>query len=229
MVLLLLAFISPNTVDNEGRTPAHLAAKAGHTQVLRLLAADAQLDHHSRDNTGATYTHLVSIVHPSIHQSSVNQFKVLHPPTSQLSMHLQLTHQSLFFPQLSEPLAAAVVVGDRSRVQELLRLGADPDRPTSPSPTAPPVTPRHLAHTLAHGHVLLPLFPEAPSEDKGEREAASQGVPLHTVAEGWTGVKVSCVVLWKLEFLYLSLLIEVITFHLMPRQSLYRVFFFYLV
>lgn len=33
-------------------------------------------------------------------------------------------------------------------------------------------------------------FQEAPSEDKGKKEAASQGVPIHMVAEGRTGVKV---------------------------------------
>ncbi|KAK4313677.1 hypothetical protein Pmani_014966 [Petrolisthes manimaculis] len=148
MVLLLLAFISPNTVDNEGRTPAHVAAKAGHTHVLRVLKADKELDHQSRDNTGYTYTHL-----------------------------------------LSEPLAAAVVVGEKGRVQELLRLGADPDRLTAPTPTAPPVTPRHLAHTLQH-HALITLFPqETPSKDDEETATTSQGVPLHTATQGWTGVK----------------------------------------
>nr|XP_045623226.1 uncharacterized protein LOC123773471 isoform X2 [Procambarus clarkii] len=60
VVLLLLKFISPNIVNKEGRTPAHLAAIKGHTQVLRILMADDGLNHDKRDNSNRTYKDLLA-------------------------------------------------------------------------------------------------------------------------------------------------------------------------
>ncbi|XP_071524790.1 uncharacterized protein [Panulirus ornatus] len=59
VVLFLLKLISPNVVNKEGQTPAHLAAMKGHTQVLRILLADQQLKHDKRDNCHRTYKDLV--------------------------------------------------------------------------------------------------------------------------------------------------------------------------
>lgn len=55
VVLFLLKLISPNIVNKDGQTPAHLAAMMGHTQVLRILLADEELNHDKRDNWHRTY------------------------------------------------------------------------------------------------------------------------------------------------------------------------------
>lgn len=60
VLLFLLNLISPNTVNMEGQTPAHLAAMKGHIQVLRILLADEDFNHNKRDNFGRTYKDLVS-------------------------------------------------------------------------------------------------------------------------------------------------------------------------
>lgn len=60
MVLFLLKFISPNVVNKEGFTPTHLAARKGHTQILRLLLADPEMDPNKRDTSNNTYKHWVN-------------------------------------------------------------------------------------------------------------------------------------------------------------------------
>lgn len=55
MVLFFLKYISPNVVDRDGSTPAHLAARNGHTQILRLLLADSEMDSNKRDHFNNTY------------------------------------------------------------------------------------------------------------------------------------------------------------------------------
>lgn len=56
----LLRFVSPNIVNLDGYTPAHLAAMKGYTQVLSKLLSDPHLDAGKRDLTGKTYTQWVS-------------------------------------------------------------------------------------------------------------------------------------------------------------------------
>lgn len=56
----LLRFVSPNIVNLDGYTPAHLAAMKGHTQVLGKLFNDPHFDASKRDSTGKTYIHWVS-------------------------------------------------------------------------------------------------------------------------------------------------------------------------
>lgn len=56
----LLRFVSPNSVNLNGYTPAHLAAMKGHTRVLGKLFNDPHFDANKRDPTGKTYTHWVS-------------------------------------------------------------------------------------------------------------------------------------------------------------------------
>ena len=65
MVIFLLKFISPNVVNKDDRTPAHLAARKGHTQILRLLLADPEMDPNKRDSCNNTYKHWVTfaIIH----------------------------------------------------------------------------------------------------------------------------------------------------------------------
>ncbi|KAG0726933.1 Caspase-10 [Chionoecetes opilio] len=122
MVLFFLKFISPNVVNKEGCTPAHLAARKGHTQILRLLLADPAMDPDKRDNSSNTYKHGLTL-----------------------------------------PLMEAVVEDSRARVQELLRLGADPDHAAeSPSEESAArdiqtTTARQLSHAL-HRDNILPLF-----------------------------------------------------------------------
>lgn len=59
IVLFLLQLISPNVVNRDGRTPAHLAAIKGHTQVLHILLRDPHFNPDKRDLTGYIYTHWV--------------------------------------------------------------------------------------------------------------------------------------------------------------------------
>ncbi|XP_066988551.1 uncharacterized protein [Macrobrachium rosenbergii] len=59
-VLFLLRLISPNVVNNEGETPAHLAAFMGHTQILRILLTDEELCYEKKNRQGRTYTNLLS-------------------------------------------------------------------------------------------------------------------------------------------------------------------------
>ncbi|XP_050738051.1 caspase-1-like [Eriocheir sinensis] len=57
----LLRFVSPNSVNLNGYTPAHLAAMKGHTQVLGKLFNDPHFDASKRDPTGKTYTHWLCV------------------------------------------------------------------------------------------------------------------------------------------------------------------------
>ncbi|XP_071545994.1 uncharacterized protein [Panulirus ornatus] len=130
IVMFLLKLIGPNVVNKEGQTPAHLAALKGHTQVLRILLADHQLNHNKRDNNNRTYKDL-----------------------------------------LSASLFEAVVNSDRSRVQELLKLGADPDYHADSlvdgvlERELQVTTARQLALTL-HREAILRVFPkEKPTEE----------------------------------------------------------------
>lgn len=61
MVQFLLQLINPNIVNKEGQTPAHLAAMKGHTQVLRILLADEDLNHDKNDYCSRTYKDWVSV------------------------------------------------------------------------------------------------------------------------------------------------------------------------
>lgn len=60
VVAFLLRFVSPNIVNLEGYTPAHLAAMKGNTHVLSKLLNDPHFDAGKRDPTGKTYRHWVS-------------------------------------------------------------------------------------------------------------------------------------------------------------------------
>ncbi|XP_068227746.1 uncharacterized protein [Palaemon carinicauda] len=50
VVMHLLNLISPNTVNKDGQTPAHLAAMNGHTQILKIMYADKEFDPDLKDN-----------------------------------------------------------------------------------------------------------------------------------------------------------------------------------
>ncbi|XP_069998608.1 uncharacterized protein [Penaeus vannamei] len=49
VVMFLLQLISPNITNEEGQTPAHVAAEKGHTQVLKILVRDPDFDADKRD------------------------------------------------------------------------------------------------------------------------------------------------------------------------------------
>ncbi|XP_069174018.1 caspase Dronc isoform X2 [Procambarus clarkii] len=133
VVLFLLKLINPNIVNKEGRTPAHLAAIKGHTQVLRILLADEELNHDKRDNSNRTYKDL-----------------------------------------LSAPLFEAVLGNNRSRVQELLKLGVDPDYHAGSlvegllEEELQVVTARHLALTLNQEPIIRLFAKERPPEKATE-------------------------------------------------------------
>ncbi|XP_050738134.1 uncharacterized protein LOC127009273 isoform X2 [Eriocheir sinensis] len=145
MVLFLLKVISPNVVNKDGRTPAHLAARSGHTQVLRLLLADPQMDPDKRDSSRKTYKHWLVL-----------------------------------------PLLEAVLKNSRAKVQELLRLDADPDCAVEPLWEGPAATElqvttaRQLAHTLHHDDILA-LLKRQRAEDDAEDD--DPGVPLQTMVQ----------------------------------------------
>lgn len=61
VVLFLLKLIDPNITNNQGQTPAHVAAIRGHTQVLRILLSDEEINHEKKDNFRMTYKDLVII------------------------------------------------------------------------------------------------------------------------------------------------------------------------
>ena len=69
----------------------------------------------------------------------------------------------MLFEQLTLPLLEAVLENSRARVQELLRLGADPDHSAEPPADGSSAmdvqitTARQLAHTL-HRNNILSLF-----------------------------------------------------------------------
>lgn len=60
VVMFLLRLISPNVVNKEDQTPAHLAARKGHTEVLKMLLADEEMIPHKRDNSQRTFKDWVS-------------------------------------------------------------------------------------------------------------------------------------------------------------------------
>ncbi|XP_045623236.2 uncharacterized protein [Procambarus clarkii] len=137
VVLLLLKFISPNIVNKEGRTPAHLAAIKGHTQVLKILLADEEMNPNKRDNSNRTYKDL-----------------------------------------LSEPLLLAVLNGNVSNIESLLKMGADPDYPAGQlvrgalSRELNVTTPRQLAQTLNREYLLRWFHSEV--KDGGEDNEAGE-------------------------------------------------------
>nr|XP_027214503.1 uncharacterized protein LOC113807440 isoform X1 [Penaeus vannamei] len=59
VVMFLLKLISPNITNEEGQTPAHVAAEKGHTQVLKLLMCDSDFDADKRDNRHNTVKSLL--------------------------------------------------------------------------------------------------------------------------------------------------------------------------
>ncbi|XP_045133418.1 uncharacterized protein LOC123517439 [Portunus trituberculatus] len=59
VALFVMQFISPNAVNADGSTPAHLAARKGHTQVLSALLRDPFLDITKRDRYGYTFKQLL--------------------------------------------------------------------------------------------------------------------------------------------------------------------------
>lgn len=61
VALFLLKLINPNITNNQGQTPAHVAAMRGHTQVLRILLSDEEMNHEKKDNFRMTYKDLVII------------------------------------------------------------------------------------------------------------------------------------------------------------------------
>lgn len=61
VVLFLLRLISPNVVNKEGQTPSHMAAGKGHTQVLKILLCDEEINPDKRDNTQRTFMDWVSV------------------------------------------------------------------------------------------------------------------------------------------------------------------------
>ncbi|KAK8402703.1 hypothetical protein O3P69_000803 [Scylla paramamosain] len=78
IVLFLLQFISPNVVNHDGHTPAHLAAMKGHTQVLHILLSDPHINPDKRDLNGNIYTHwLVSHLLEAVLKEDVTRVRSL--------------------------------------------------------------------------------------------------------------------------------------------------------
>ncbi|XP_071531556.1 caspase Dronc-like [Panulirus ornatus] len=139
VVLFLLKLISPNIVNKDGQTAAHLAAKLGHIQVLRILLADEEINHDKRDNWHRTYK-----------------------------------------DWLAAPLFEAVLWWDKSKIQELLKLGADPDCHAG-KPVAGALarelqvtTARQLALTL-HREPIVRMFPQRRLPDNVTEVLAMSG------------------------------------------------------
>ena len=59
-----------NAVDHIGATGAHWAAKAGHTEVIRLLAATGLVDWNKRDSNGWTPLHL-ALLHVNLEVAEI--------------------------------------------------------------------------------------------------------------------------------------------------------------
>ena len=59
LVVFLLRFIHPNVVNNDHQTPAHMAAINGHTEALKILLADDDINPDIRDNSHRTFKDLV--------------------------------------------------------------------------------------------------------------------------------------------------------------------------
>ncbi|XP_068234932.1 uncharacterized protein [Palaemon carinicauda] len=59
-VFHLLNFMNPNLINKDGQTPAHMAAREGHVQVLRLLLADKDIQPNKKDSQGRTYMDLLA-------------------------------------------------------------------------------------------------------------------------------------------------------------------------
>ncbi|XP_064106051.1 uncharacterized protein LOC135215391 [Macrobrachium nipponense] len=59
VVMHLLNLISPNTVNKDGQTPAHLAAMNGHTHILKIMFTDKEFDPDLEDNWQRTFRDLL--------------------------------------------------------------------------------------------------------------------------------------------------------------------------
>ncbi|XP_066972497.1 uncharacterized protein [Macrobrachium rosenbergii] len=57
--IYLLGLISPNVVNKDGQTPAHVAAAKGYTQILKVLSSDTQFDPDKRDAKQRTFRDLL--------------------------------------------------------------------------------------------------------------------------------------------------------------------------
>ncbi|XP_064097192.1 uncharacterized protein LOC135208682 [Macrobrachium nipponense] len=57
--IYLLGLISPNVVNKDGQTPAHVAAAKGHAQILKVLSSDIQFDPDKRDAKQKTFRDLL--------------------------------------------------------------------------------------------------------------------------------------------------------------------------
>ncbi|XP_042206440.1 uncharacterized protein LOC121855528 [Homarus americanus] len=142
IVLFLLKLISPNIVNKDGQTPAHLAAVRGHTQLLRILLSDEEMNHDKRDNCHRTYKDLLSV-----------------------------------------PLYELVLRDIQTKVQELLKLGADPDYSVESLVDTvlehKVTTPRQLALVL-HREAILSLFPKERRVEKRTTTTTTDLSVLHS-------------------------------------------------
>ncbi|KAG7167637.1 uncharacterized protein LOC121868113 [Homarus americanus] len=142
VVLFLLKLISPNIVNKEGQTPAHVAAMKGHTQVLRILLSDKELKHDKQDNCYMTYKEL-----------------------------------------LAAPLFEAVLHWDANKIDELIKLGADPDYHVGRlvdgvlARELRVTTARQLAHALQRD-AIVPMFPQRNTVDMKNNNCCKRSYEL---------------------------------------------------
>ncbi|XP_068233930.1 uncharacterized protein [Palaemon carinicauda] len=59
VIIHLLDLISPNVINRDGQTPAHVAAANGHTQILRILSFNRQFNPNKRDKKQRTFRDLL--------------------------------------------------------------------------------------------------------------------------------------------------------------------------
>ncbi|XP_069976117.1 ankyrin repeat domain-containing protein 54, partial [Penaeus vannamei] len=58
LVIFLLTLISPNTTDNNGQTPVHVAAREGQLPTLEVLLKDEQFNAERLDNSNRSFKDL---------------------------------------------------------------------------------------------------------------------------------------------------------------------------
>ncbi|XP_063585586.1 uncharacterized protein LOC134762999 [Penaeus indicus] len=61
LVIFLLTLISPNTTDNNGQTPVHVAARKGQLPALEVLLKDEQFNAERLDNSNRSFKDLLSV------------------------------------------------------------------------------------------------------------------------------------------------------------------------